>query len=372
MIGALKRNWDAFRGSGEAAVTIPPMDGALRPNTLLEQAPGIAHARAPDDLACDCRMLWFSTGKDLMQLPRIGAEPERLMSFNSPITALAVAPSGILAVAQESGRITLVRDGYETQVLEGLGSLSPVCMTALMFASDNELVVAQGSATRPNSDWKRDLMERQATGSVWRINLGNGEANVVAKGLSWPYGLARLTDGDLAVSESWKHRVVRINPRGEVTPLLSDLPGYPARISAGSNGGFWLAIFAPRNQIIEFIQREPAFLNRMLTEVDPAYWAAPSLKPSATFLEPLQGGAQKHLGMLKPWAPSRSYGLVVQTDARFRPIRSWHSRADGTRHGVMACVPWDGRVIAACKGGDALVAIDAGSRTASLLLAGAA
>jgi hypothetical protein len=85
---------------------------------------------------------------------------------------------------------------------------------------------------------------------------------------------------------------------------------------------------------------------------------APSLHPSSTFLEPLQGGAQKHLGMLKPWAPTRSYGLVVRLDAAFRPVASWHSRADGTRHGVFTCLPDGETVLAASKGGNGIVALE--------------
>jgi hypothetical protein len=96
----------------------------------------------------------------------------------------------------------------------------------------------------------------------------------------------------------------------------------------------------------------------MMAEVDPDHWVSPSMKPSSTFLEPLQGGAQKHLGMLKPWAPTRSYGLVVKLDRQFRPIFSFHSRADGRRHGVTSCIEVGGRVLATSKGGDTIVQLD--------------
>jgi hypothetical protein len=39
-------------------------------------------------------------------------------------------------------------------------------------------------------------------------------------------------------------------------PLLSDLPAYPGRIAPAPDGGFWLALFAPRNQLVEFVLRE--------------------------------------------------------------------------------------------------------------------
>ena len=40
------------------------------------------------------------------------------------------------------------------------------------------------------------------------------------------------------------------------------------------------------------------------------------------------------MGVLKPWAPSRSYGLVIKLNDDFEPTLSLHSRADGSSHGT--------------------------------------
>jgi hypothetical protein len=353
VIGAVRRVWDNFRGSGEAAVTVPPMDGALRPNRLLEEAPLAEAASAPDDLAQDGNGVLYSSGSAIRRLG--AAEP--VADLGSEITALAATQKGRIAAALASGSITLIDpDGARSSIAK-LGDGPAVCVTALAFASDGELLVAQGSSRRRASEWKRDLMERRADGSVWRVAAGGGNATRIASGLSWPLGIVFASDGRLVVSESWKHRLVALVEGRRPEPVLADLPGYPARIRRLVTGGYVLAVFAPRNQIIEFVQREPTFLARMFDEVEEAYWAAPSLKPSQTFLEPLQGGAQKHLGVVKPWAPTRSYGLVVRLDEAFRPIASWHSRADGQRHGVFSCLPDGERLLAASRGGDAIVAL---------------
>ena len=85
------------------------------------------------------------------------------------------------------------------------------------------------------------------------------------------------------------------------------------------DGGFWLALFAPRNQLVEFVLREDKYRRRMIDGVDPAYWIAPALASGESFLEPIQGGARKKLNRLKPWSPSWSYGLVARCDAAMRP-----------------------------------------------------
>jgi hypothetical protein len=359
VIGALRRAWDNFRGSGEAAVTVPPMDGALRPNRLLEEARLLLEVEAPDDLARDEEGLLFSSVGKVLRL-RQDASPQLLAEFGSDVTAIAASPNGRIAVAlAEGGIVILDRDGSRA-VLDRIAGAPASCITALAFSSEQEVIAAQGSIKRAHAEWKRDLMERCSDGSVWRLALDSHMQTLLAADLGWPLGIALAEDGRIVVCESWRHRLVAVAEGRSPEPVLADLPGYPARIHRDPAGGYWLAVFAPRNQIIEFIQREPTFLARMTSEVDEAYWAAPSLKPSATFLEPLQGGAQKHLGMLKPWAPTRSYGLVIRLDEAFRPVMSFHSRADGTRHGVFTCVPYEGKVLAASKGGNAIVEIDAG------------
>jgi hypothetical protein len=58
------------------------------------------------------------------------------------------------------------------------------------------------------------------------------------------------------------------------------------------------------------------------------------------------------MGMLKPWAPTRSYGLVVRLDRDLQPVASFHSRADGKRHGIASCLVEGDRLLAASKGGN--------------------
>lgn len=359
MIEAVRRIWDNFRGGGEAAVTVPPMDGALRPNRRLDEACKVIDARAPDNLVTWGERTFFSSGAAVMELFPQKGEARELRHFDFPVTALAAADGDVLAAGLDDGRIVFVGGRWDRRVIEHLDGNRLTCPTALLFVSPYELLVAQGSSTRLATDWKSDVMERGSTGSVWRIDLAGGSATCLADGLSWPCGLAPGPDGRIAVSESWRHRVMLLgNDHRGVEPVLEDLPGYPARLLPAREGGYWLAVFAPRNQLIEFVQREKVFRRRMMSEIEPDYWVAPALSPSDTFLQPLQGGAQKHLGMLKPWAPTRSYGLVLRLNADFQPVASYHSRADGRRHGITSCAEAGGVLLVGSKGGDVIAALD--------------
>ena len=97
--------------------------------------------------------------------------------------------------------------------------------------------------------------------------------------------------------------------------MLPHLPVYPSRLSKAADGGYWLTAFTARTQLVEFVLREPAYSRRMMAEIDPAYWVAPRLRSGFSFKEPMQGAHIKTMGVIKPWAPPRSYGLVVRLNA---------------------------------------------------------
>ena len=56
---------DLFRGK---AVTIPPMDGALKPNTALDDAEVVAAALAPDNLAVLRGTPIYSSHREIRQI----------------------------------------------------------------------------------------------------------------------------------------------------------------------------------------------------------------------------------------------------------------------------------------------------------------
>jgi hypothetical protein len=117
----------------------------------------------------------------------------------------------------------------------------------------------------------------------------------------------------------------------------------------------WLALFAPRNRLIEFTLGEDTYREEMMRDVPREYWIAPALASGTSFLEPLQCGGVKTMGIHKPWSPSRSYGLVVKLDQTLRPVASFHSRANGNRHGVTSVAEAGGRIFAASKGGNMIL-----------------
>ena len=122
----------------------------------------------------------------------------------------------------------------------------------------------------------------------------------------------------MLVSESWRHRLIAVGGGGQIKPAFDHLPVYPSRLSPAPGGGFWLTAFTARTQLIEFVLREAAYRRRMMAEIDPEFWMVPRLRAGQSFREPMQGAHLKTMGIIKPWAPPRSYGLVVRLGAGLR------------------------------------------------------
>ncbi len=352
MIKLISRKIDRLLGRGEASITVPPLDGAFRPNQLLEEAEILATPDAPDCLAVMNGTPVVSSRSTVLKIDT----REVIAGFDADISCLAGLPDGGLAAGLVDGRIALVGGHNNGKVITP--QKGAACPTAMQAASGDTLFVTHGSSSNRPDQWKRDLMERNSSGSLWRVDLSTDRQTRICGDLAFPYGIYHDSNG-LVVAESWRSRLVRIPPDGSNSPkkLFGNLPGYPARLSPSRDNGAWLSIFAPRSQLIEFVLREPKFRQAMMNEIEPDYWVAPALRGGRSFYEPLQAGGVKQLGIMKPWAPTRSYGMIVRLDENFQPVASFHSRADGTRHGVTSCMEHEGRLLMAVKGDNAVVSL---------------
>lgn len=317
--------------------SIPPLDGPWTPNglidtgTLLWSAPGLADAVPIDE---ETMIVAHEASLSRVHIGNGTAEP--LTRLPGPATCLVVGGDRAWVGVEGFGVTTVgIDDGRTYDSLRAADGIPIVCPTALAVDERGRLWVAEGSTRRPNSDWQLDLLTGGRDGRIVRFDSAQADAHVVASGLGWPAGLA-VTDGEtVVVSEAWLHRIVRLGAVGVPRVLLQDLPGYPGALTAGAGGGHWLAVFAPRTRIVDFVMTEPRYRDEMLRRLEPRAWVAPALRTTGHPLEQVQGGQLRVFGKTKPWAPCRSFGLLAWLDADWVPRGSHHSRSDGSRHGVV-------------------------------------
>ena len=344
MIEAMRQFGDWILGRGEASITIPIFDGALKPNQMLEEAEVVAEFEDASDIAADRDGILVADGGRVV---RPGGKSE-VARFDQPVTALCALPDGGIAVAL-GGKDVRVKGG----ALDGFVSKGPAnapfqAANAISRLGDGRLAVTDGSLQQPCDHWVHDLMGRGASGRLITVDPRDGQARELARGLEYAFGACPM-NGDILVSESWRHRLVAVG-NGRPRPVLTRLPVYPSRVVPASGGGFWLTAFTARTQLVEFVLRETAFRRRMMKEIEPEHWIAPRLRSGESYLEPMQGAHLRTMGVLKPWAPPRSYGLVVRLSAAGQPVYSLHSRVDGINHGVVAAAEFEGALYLLAKG----------------------
>jgi hypothetical protein len=347
MISALKNFADRFLGRGDATITVPSFDGALKPNQILEKAETIGQFEAPEDLATDGKTIYIADGAALLRLD--GSATTEVRRFDRAISALCCLPNGGIAAALDGREVQVFATPSASSAAVSISDPSFNAINALSPGQRGTLIATDGSSARPYGQWVYDLMERGRTGRVLSLDIASGRARPIASGLSYAFGACAAGDA-VFVSESWRHQIVAIAQNGSRRVVLDNLPVYPSRLSPAASGGFWLTAFAARTQLIEFVLRENAYRRRMMAEIDPEYWIAPKLKSGQSFLEPMQGAHIKTMGVVKPWAPPRSYGLVIRLNADGMPLYAAHSRVDGVNHGVVAAVEMAGSLYAIAKG----------------------
>jgi len=336
---------------------IPAMDGAFSPNDRLDTAtpigdplPGAdAVAEAPDGAIC------VSAGRKVWRLSGTGYENRAVLAeFDDDVGGLAFHPDGRLLACTARGLAAVAPGGRTNSLAEAQGE--PLrCLTAVAAAPDGTIFVSDGSQRHGPDAWPVDLMERNVLGRIIACGPALENARVLLRGLNYPGGLAVATDGHLWFTESFAHRVSRAlisSPGAIAAPqiVIRNMPAYPSRLGRSADGGFWLSLFAVRTHLIEFVLREDDFREEMMRTIPPAYWIAPALATSGDCLEPMQTGGIKALGIQKPWAPPRYYGLVARFDAHGEAEETLHSRVGGRYHGVTAAIETAQGIVIVSKG----------------------
>ncbi|MCD0421888.1 SMP-30/gluconolactonase/LRE family protein [Rhodopseudomonas sp. BR0M22] len=350
------------RDGGQDA--IPPLDGAMSPNDRLDTAVVIGDPLPGVDDVIDAGggAVYVSAGRRVLKLSGTDYVTRTIMAeFDGEAGGLALHPDGRLLVCVAGRGLAAIDPAQpEPRWLNDVGGRPLVGLLSVTAAPDGRIFAVEGSVGRKPDEWRRDLMEKRSNGRLISCGAGLDDPQEVLRDLPYSHGVTVSPDGaSLWLTESWAHRLSRfaLGPSGigsrEV--IAANMPGYPARLHPDGRGGLLLAVFARRTHLIEFVLKEDDFRNDMMASMPPDYWVAPALAGGSDCLEPMQIGSVKALGIQKPWAPPRSYGLLVHLDAEGEVADSLHSRAGGRFHGLTAACATHSGVIIAARGAGCLL-----------------
>jgi len=353
MLKNLIRARDRFLGIGEADISVPIFDGPLKPNNGLESAEVFLECEALDDMCIDASgQLFISAGNAILRASS-AAQTEVVVELPEIVQALASFGGGIVAATRTN--LFFIGGQWDGKIVNVVDAINATCINALRASPNGTLLISDGSQITDYLDWSKDLLGRECSGRLLEYFPDSGKFLARRQKLAYCYGVC-ADENRILLSESWAHRVLVLE--GDTSYAgIQELPGYPSRITPASGGGFWLTVFAPRSQLLEFVLRENAYRQEMMATIEPKYWIAPAYGSGQNFLEPLQYGGVRQMGILKPWAPARSYGLIVRLGQDLLPRYSIHSRVGGRHHGITAALEFGDALLALSKGSNRILRI---------------
>jgi hypothetical protein len=331
------------------------LEGILGPNSRIDDAQGAAVPEPKSVcLAADGSLL-LSSGNRVLSLARWGDEPQAWAEFGGPVSALACGPGGAVAVGLEGGGLAVLdpagkpTGGWNSPVEAG-------SIADLAFLSGDEIAVVDHGYSDDHAVMSVAPWDYASRGRILVAGKSGG-SRVLASGLHCPMGACLDASGRLLVTLFERASVVE----AEGTVRRTRFPGYVGRLRK-IDGGYAMACLSRRDPLIEFLKTERGFVDEMKARIAPRHWIAPRQDPEFRHDFPIELGAGRLFGEVKPWAPSFSYGLVIELDEQLMPVASAHSRANGRRHAISDVCQWNGDLIAVSRASGEILNLGSAAR----------
>ena len=154
----------------------------------------------------------------------------------------------------------------------------------LDVAPDGSIYVSELSARTSAAEYMLEFVECRPNGRLIRIDP-DGSTEVVVKNYVSPNGVCTSHDGQsILVASTGLFRVDRLwisgPKKGQLEPVLQDLPGYPDNMNRASDGNYWMSFVAMRTPVSDLLMKYPAMRRRMTKELPVDEWFVPQLNVS--------------------------------------------------------------------------------------------
>lgn len=253
------------------------------------KAPGLEGPYAENDRLADVKRI----AKDVGVGPEdvvigedgrvyVGYEDGRVMRFGidgkNPELVADTGGRPLGLVFDNEGRL-IVADGYKGLLridmqggVEVLGTLAdgvPFGFTNNADVAENGIIYFSDASSRFGPEMKAvdDIIEHGGNGRLLEYNPLTGGIRVLLDGLQFANGVAVAPDQQsVLVAETGNYTIVRYwiagERAGEHELFYENLPGLPDNITSNGRDTFWVALYAPRNAILDAMSGYP-FLRKV-------------------------------------------------------------------------------------------------------------
>ncbi len=189
-----------------------------------------------------------------------GSKPEVLANTGGRPLGIAFDDKGNVIVADARKGLLSISNGTQTTVTalstEADGLPFGFTDDTDRDRSGKNIYFSDASSKFHFGEHLADTLEHGANGRLLRYNVDTKKTDVLLKGLHFANGIAvGPDDAYVLVNETSEYRVTRYWLKGEKAGthdvFIDNLPGFPDNITFNGRDRFWVALFAPRDAMLD-------------------------------------------------------------------------------------------------------------------------
>jgi sugar lactone lactonase YvrE len=199
------------------------------------------------------------------------------------VPAESDAPQGqtLIVADADKGLLAINGEGDIKMLASGAEGLPFKFTDDVDVAENGTIYFTDASSKYGQNAYRTDILEHGGHGRLMEYDPNTGTVTVLLGGLQFANGVALSADDSyVLVTETGSYRVLRYwltgDKAGQSDIFIDRLPGFPDGISHGADSDtFWVALFAPRNQMLDFAADKP-WLRRIVFHLPEALQPAPA------------------------------------------------------------------------------------------------
>lgn len=204
-------------------------------------------------------------GRALKLIAHTGGRPLGLAWHPDGRLLVADARRGLLAITVDDGQIQVLHAADDPTL--PLGFTDDLAVSA----DGRHIYFSDASARWGYGQDTQAILEHRGDGRLLRYDLDSGKSQVLLDGLQFANGVALSPDEDyVLVVETGAYRIQRYwlsgARAGQHEPFVDNLPGFPDNVRHNGRDRYWVALFAPRNALVDGLAQRP-FLRKIMARL---------------------------------------------------------------------------------------------------------
>lgn len=257
----------------------PKLEGVYAENSLLKnvQRFGVGVGIGPEGIAVDAQGRIYAGYADgrLVLFSANGASYQELANTGGrPLGTAAAADGGLWVADASKGLLYRDRVGNLQVVLDAVDGTPIRYADDVDVGADGNVYFSDVSTRFVHHQDVLEVLEHRCTGRLVQYDPVQKAGHLLLSDLCFANGIAVAPDARyVLINETGAYRIRRYWLKGEkagtADVFADNLPGLPDNISTG-NGRFWVALYAPRDLLLDALMPGPLWLRKLVSKLPSA------------------------------------------------------------------------------------------------------